>query len=160
MTERTRLRLPWLVVSLILAIVALTIGPVPAQVPGTLTQQSPSLLDGCTAAANSATSAATITITPPAGQYVYLCGVAIENCAGPAAVAPTNPASITTTNLAGSPRWFVGTGVTAGLCQPSAGTFWPRTLKSAVAGTAVTFVLPTFAANQVINATVFYYFAP
>lgn len=129
-------------------------------VPGTLTQQSPTLLDACTSTVNSATSGATLTITPPAGQSVYLCAVTYENCAGASAVTPTNPASITTTNLSGSPRWFVGTGAAAGLCQPSPAIVLPRTLKSTVPGTPVTIILPAFAGTQIINFTAWYYTAP
>lgn len=147
-------------ITVILLLLLAPVAVLAQSVPGTLTQQAPTLLDACTSAATSATSGGTITITPPGGQSVYICSVMIDNCAGPAAVTPTNPASMTTTNITGSPKWFMGTGVTAGLCQPQGQTIFPRPLKSAVPGTPVTFVLPAFATNQVLSVNVFYYTAP
>jgi len=148
-----------LAIALALLLLVPAVG-LPQGIPGTLTQQAPTLLDACTGAAAANTSAATITITPPAGQSVYLCSVQIDSCSGSAAVTPTNPASVTTTNLSGSPKWFVGTGAAAGLCQPTGGMTWPRTLKSSVAGTPVTIVLPSFATNQTIAVNAYYFFAP
>ncbi len=124
----------------------------------TRTQQDPQRLDAAQMVATSATSAATITITPPAGQSVYITNVEVTNCAGGTAVTAATPTSLTTTNLNGA-AWTIGSGVTAGLCQPSPinGPF-PLALKSAQPGVAVTFVLPTFATNQTVRVSVYYYF--
>lgn len=129
--------------------------PAFAQMQGQLVQQSPTRMDACTNISTSATSAATITITPPGGQYVYLCAVDISNCAG-AAITAAAPLSITTTNLGGL-AYTVGTGSTGGICQPQPAA-WPVPYKSGSAGTNVTFVLPTFTTNQTIRLTAFYYF--
>ena len=129
-------------------------------VPGTLTQQSPTKLDAAGLVSTSATSAATITITPPASQNVYITNVEIANCAGAAAVVAAAVTTISTTNLNGA-AWTVGSGVAAGLCQPSpANTSFPLALKSATPGTAVTFVLPAFATNQTLRVSAYYYYAP
>lgn len=141
--------------------VLLAVSQVFAQgVPGTLTQQSPTKLDTAGLVSTSATSASTITITPPSSNSVYVTNVEITNCAGGTAVTAAAPTTVTTTNLGGA-AWTVGSGVTAGLCQPSPinGPF-PMALKSAQPGLAVTLVLPTFATNQTIRVTAYYYFAP
>jgi|SRR5581483_2763271 len=124
----------------------------------TRTQQDPQMLNSAQQVATSATSAATITITPPAGQSVYITNVEVTNCAGSSAVTAAAVTSLTTTNLNGA-AWTIGSGATAGLCQPSPinGPF-PLALKSAQPGVAVTFVLPTFATNQTVRVSVYYYF--
>ena len=138
---------------------ALALLPASALAQTASVQQSPTRLDAGQNVATSASSAATITITPPASQFVYLTGLDITNCAGTAVTAAA-PLTISTTNLGGA-AWLIGTGSTAGLCQPSptAGS-WPLPLKSATPGTAITFVLPTFTTNQTIRVTAYYYFAP
>lgn len=122
-------------------------------------QDSPTHLDAASLSSTSATSAATITITPPAGNYVYITNLEITNCAGTTVTAAA-PTTITSTNLSGA-AWTIGSGATAGICQPSAasGSFsagW----RSSTPGTAVTFVLPTFVTQQTIRVTAYYYFAP
>lgn len=122
-------------------------------------QQSATHLDAAQLVATNATSATTTTITPPAGQYVYINNVEITNCAGTVITAAT-PTTITTTNLGGA-AWTLGSGSTAGICQPSpaSGSFVAG-FRSAAPGTAVTFVLPTFIATQFVRLSVYYYFAP
>lgn len=124
------------------------------------TQQSPTRLDAAVLVQTSASTGATITITPPAGQFVYITAIDMTNCAGSSAVSAASVTSLTTTNLGGA-AWTFGSGVAAGLCQPppSPGIF-ATPLKSATAGTAVTLVLPTFATNQTIRVSAYYYFAP
>lgn len=131
----------------------------PAVHAQTITQQINSHADAAQFVSTSATTATTITITPPAGQSVYVTGVEITNCAGASAVSAAAVTSITTTNLGGA-SWTLGSGVSAGLCQPSpsAGTFG-LPLKSAAPGTAVTIVLPSFATNQTVRVSAYYYFA-
>lgn len=129
--------------------------PAFAQMQGQLTQQSPTRLDACTGISTSVASAATITITPPSGQYVYLCTVDIQNCAG-VAVTGAAPLTMSTTNLGGL-AYTIGTGSTAGICQPQPAA-WAAPYKSAAPGVAVTLVLPTFTTNQVIRVTAFYYY--
>ena len=132
----------------------------PAVHAQTATQQSATHADAAQLVQTSATSAATLTLTPPSGQSVYVTGIEITNCAGSSAVTAAAVTSVTTTNLGGA-AWTVGSGVAAGLCQPSpsAGTFGIP-LKAAAPGTAVTVVLPTFATNQIVRVSVYYYFAP
>ncbi len=124
----------------------------------TLVQQSATDLTAATIAGTSQTSAATITIAAVAGQSFYLTGIDITNCAGASAVTAAAPTNITTTNLPGSPKWMVGSGATAGLCQTESFAY-TKPIKSG-ASTATTFVLPTFATNQTINVNVFGYYAP
>jgi hypothetical protein len=124
----------------------------------TSTQQSPTDLTAATQVAHSHSTGATITVTPPAGQYVYVTGIDLSNCAT-TTITPATPVTITTTGFTGTWTLYVGTGATAGLCQPQE-IAWTRPVKSAAPGTAVTFVLPTFTTNQVIGMNVYYYYAP
>ena len=124
----------------------------------TRVQQDSQILQAATAVGTSVTSASTITITPPAGQFVYVQEVDVANCAGGTAVTAAAPTTITTTNLTGSPAFTVGSGVTAGLCQPFPTVVYPNGLKSSSPGTNVTFVLPTFATNQTVRVNVAYSF--
>jgi hypothetical protein len=141
----------------LIVVLGLLLGVVPALAQAPV-QQSSTRLDAATFVSTSASSAATITITPPAGQYVYLTGIDLTNCAGASAVTAAAPTTVTTTNLSGA-AWTVGSGSTAGNCQASpTGMSYPLTLKSSTAGTAVTIVLPTFATNQTIRVSAYYYF--
>lgn len=109
--------------------------------------------------ATSATSAATLTLTPASGQSVYLTGLDIQNCAGASAVTAAGVTSVTSTNLSGL-AYTVGSGVAAGLCQPiQAPNFGPAGLKAAAPG-PVTIVLPTFATNQTVRVNAYWYSAP
>ena len=123
------------------------------------TQQIGTRADAAVQVATSASSAATITITPPSGQYVYIVGADISNCGDATGVTAAATTNITTTNLNGL-TWLMGSGTGAGACvTPPFPNFGPGGLKSAQAGTAVTFVLPTFATHQTIRLNVTYFFA-
>jgi hypothetical protein len=69
---------------------------------------------------------------------------------------------VTSTGLGGgtTPIWMVGSTSTAGICNPPVVFNGPVPLKSNSPGTNVTFVLPTFATNQIVRVNVWYYFAP
>ena len=122
-------------------------------------QQSSTRLDAANVVGTSKTSAATITIAAVSGQYFYMTGIDATNCATGTAVTPAAPTDITSTNLNGA-TWSIGSGVTAGLCQPqSLSNFGPAGLKSAAPGTATTIVLPTFATNQIVRVSVADYYA-
>jgi hypothetical protein len=132
-----------------------SLGALPAAAQ-TAVQQSPTRLDAATVVGSSKTSAATITVTPTAGLSFYMTGVDIENCASASAVTAATPTDITTTNMNGA-VWTLGSGATAGLCQPFTATY-ATPLKAAAPG-AVTFVLPTFATNQIVRFSVYGYYA-
>jgi hypothetical protein len=104
----------------------------------------------------------TLTAQPPAGQFFYLTAIDITNCAQASAVTAANSTTVTTTNLGNTstagPIWTVGSGVAAGLCQPTMQESWPSGLKSNTPGLATTIVLPTFATNQVIRVNAYGYF--
>lgn len=131
-----------------------------AQTAATSVQHSPAHIDSAARVDTSATSAATITLTPNGGELVYIYEIDVQNCAGSAAVTAAAQTSITTTNLTGTPAWMMGSGTTAGACtQVFSGTY-PTGLKAQAVGTAVTFVLPTFATNQTIRLNVAWRSAP
>jgi hypothetical protein len=129
-----------------------------AQSSATPTQQTSTELRAAVVAGTSATSAATITLTPPGSLNVYITEVDIQNCAGASAVTAAAPTTVSTTNITGSPAFTVGSGLTAGLCTNQVITY-PTGLKSTTPGTAVTYVLPTFATNQTIRVNVAGYYA-
>jgi hypothetical protein len=127
------------------------------------TQQSPTHLDACTGLAH-AHAASTVTITPPAGQYVYICEVDLSNVEGATVVTAAAPLFVTTTNLPGPPQYMAASGGAtpgAGGASPVlAVSYMPGALKSSAGGTAVTFILPAFTTNQTLSLNVSYYFAP
>ena len=69
---------------------------------------------------------------------------------------------MTTTAIGGgtTPVWTLGSGTTAGACQPVINDVYASGLKSNTSGTAVTFVLPTFATNQTLRVQVAWRSAP
>lgn len=151
-------------VSLALIVAALCVVPSAfAQNPpfdGQRVQESKTHLDAATQFGTSATSAATVTLTPNGGEYVYLSTITVTNCAGSAAVTAAAVTSLTTTNLSGSPAWTIGSGVAAGLCQPVLTEIFPNGFRAQTPGSAVTFVLPTFATNQTLRVNVSWFSAP
>jgi hypothetical protein len=150
---------------LVIALLELLGAPAFAQAPSVPAWHK----DASTLVQHSHTTGATITL-PASGLgcqncFVYVDGIDIANCAGASAVTAAAPTFITTTNLAvqgaTAPQYMLGSGVAAGLCQPSPVVQLPHGgIHSAVAGTAVTFVLPAFAANQVVSVTVYYHLYP
>lgn len=129
--------------------------------PGaTFIQQAPTRSDGGAGAAHSHTSAATITLASSNNQYIYITGIDVSVCATGTIVTAANPTYVTTTGLNGSPQYQLGSALTAGLCTSTSFTSLTTPLKSATAGTNVTFVLPAFATNQVASVNVYYFVAP
>lgn len=120
-----------------------------------------SRLDVTNKFATVAASATTLTITPASANYVYITAVEIMNCAGTTVTAAA-PLSVTTTGLGGgiTPVWTVGTTGTAGMCNPAVSSSYYIPIKSNTQGGAITFVTPTFTANQVVRVNVWYYEAP
>lgn len=99
----------------------------------------------------------TLTLTPPAGQFVYVCGldlIVANDATG--AVAATN-LSFTSTNLGGWAYKYsmVGTANTNGVDRSFA---WTHCVKSAAATTAVTIVSPAANAHATYSINAYYYF--
>lgn len=114
----------------------------------------PVLQVGTTASSNTA-----ITMTPTSGEFVHVVAITVDNCAGSAAVTAANPTSITSSGGLGI-TIMVGSGVTAGLCQPvSQLMLGPSAVRSTVSG-AQTITTPTFVANQTVRVSVYWYSAP
>jgi len=116
--------------------------------------------DSATNVQHSHSTGATITLSAgPAGSStgsIYVTGLDISNCQG-SAVTAAAPTYITTTGLNGSPQYQIGSGpATAGTCTPTDIIAFSAPLKSATSGTNVTFVLPTFIANQTVSVNVYY----
>lgn len=149
----------------ILAAVLLAASHAHAQGP-TLVQQSPTELrasQSCSEARG--TGAQTATLTPPAGQYVYINSLAAGAFTSGGTVAISNPASLTSTNLPGSITFglFGATATTSNaagiLYQNFIYSFSGNGLKSSAAGTAVTVVAPSVT-NLGWHIALCGYFAP
>lgn len=143
------------------------------QAQGTIVTQSASKADAATfvaMGANGRTSCSTsqetvanltITITPPAGNYVYLTGFHATGIGN--ATAATSTTVWSSTNLTGSPAWLTPTIASAaanptGLIQVS--EVYPTGLKSTVAGTAVTIVPQATTASAFLCAKAVGYYSP
>jgi hypothetical protein len=129
---------------------------------GASIQVSGSRNDAATAVGHSHSSAATITLTPTTGQYIYVTGLDISNCETGTTVAVAAPTYVTTTNITGAPQYQVGSGpgTSPGVCSPVSVIGFTTPLRSTAVTTAVTFVLPTFITNQIVSVNVYYYSAP
>lgn len=103
----------------------------------------------------------TVTITPPAGQYVYLTGVYFEYL--PNATAASSATLWTATNITGTPAWLAN--VTASAASVPTTEFliseiYPTGLKSTVAGTPVTILPQATSASTFQCVKAVGYFSP
>lgn len=141
---------------IVFALLLLLAGPLHAQ---TLVQQSATALNACstlnaTAAVN---NQVTLTLTPPSGQYVYLCGLDVTVSQNGTATANTN-VSFTSTNLGGwAWKYSLPATINLALVQPF---YFSIPVKAAAAGTAVTIVSPSATAQTAFSINGYYYFAP
>lgn len=133
-----------------------------AQQP-TIIQQSATMLHACTA--QNATAAVnvqvTLTLTPPAGQYVYLCGIDVSTSQNATSTANTN-LTYTSTNLgpAGSTwLWKYSLAATANLAIAQA-FYFTQALRSTSPGVALTIVSPAATAQTAFSINGYYYYAP
>lgn len=126
-------------------------------------QQSGTHLDACTNVGyQTATSAqATLTVTPPAGQYVYICGFAFDVCNGGTAGTAQNNVTFTSSNIAGGPTWQYSFPAAINTCYtPQIREMLPIPLKSAAPGTNVVITSPATDTNVTYTIRMYYYFAP
>ena len=144
---------------LLAVLIALAPAAVWAQAP---VQQSATHADATALFSTTASSATTITISPPAGQFYYLTMVEIDNVVGATAVTAAAVTTVTTTGLGGgtTPVWTIPSGTTAGSLTQGKVLSFPNTVKSNTQGANVTFVTPTFATNQTIRVNFWGYYAP
>lgn len=141
--------------------------PVHAQqaVPGaTAVQQvQPLLTCNQTQTATSAgNGSATVTFTPPAGQFVYICSIYISEVANAAVTGAAGPAPIfTTTNLQNNMVWWGdNSSLTQGSFVKVVDDQFPLFLKTQVAGTAFTIVNSAGQSTQNVRINVTAFFAP
>ena len=147
-------------------------GSVWAQAPTTI-QQSGSRTDaaiflatslgGATTCAtvNTTTANGTVTVTPPAGQYVYITGVFIDLPSD--TTGTTGVATLSTTNITGSPVWSLATlaaAAAAGATNRQIAEIYPTGLRAASPGPAVTFVPSAQIAHIALCIRVAGYYAP
>ncbi len=135
-----------------------------AGVPGTLTQQSPTMLNACGVLA-SATAAvgtgATATVTVPNAQFTYICGIEITLVCGTTTCTAIAATAITTANLGGLAFTLPSTGMGAAAGTATVAYFmYPNPLKSAAPGTTITVGATPAVANGVWRVNIYGYFAP
>jgi hypothetical protein len=146
---------------LLFLLCALLLVPVSARAQSTLIQHAPTVLNGCTPSHSDAAinTLVTITITPPNGQYVYVCGIDFQVAHdNPGAAVAFTTVKWTSTNLGGLAYLFSLPAVVNTMYQQS--YQYPFPVKSVAPGTAITFVSPPVNAHAMFSANVYYYFAP
>jgi hypothetical protein len=122
-------------------------------------------------ATGAANTAVTVTFTPPAGQFLYICSIYIVTASNAAVTPAAGPAPIfTTTNLQNNLVWWgdnaggctstaCAAGVTGALVKVT-DTVYPLLLKTAAAGTAFTLVTSAGQASESVRINVTGFFAP
>ena len=125
--------------------------------------QSASNCDQTATATGLATTAAavTVTLTPPVGQYVYLCSIDITEVANAAVTGAAGPAPLfTTTNLRTNLVWW-GDNATqgTGFHKIIVDKVFPIPLRSQTRGTAFTIVTSAGQSTQSVRINVSAFFA-
>ena len=114
----------------------------------------------CTTTQDS-TANLTLTITPPAGNYVYLTGLYIEGLAN--ATGASSATVWSSTNLTGSPAWTTPFTASAAANPPNPlylAETYPTAIKSTVAGTAVTILPQATSASAYLCAHAVGFYSP
>jgi hypothetical protein len=113
-------------------------------------------------ATGAANTAVTATLTPPAGQYVYICSIYIATANNAAVTPAAGPAPIfTTTNLPTNLVWWGDNGIaTTGLKANVTDVVYPLLLKTNAPGTAFTIVTSAGQSTQNARINVTAFFAP
>ena len=132
---------------------------------GVSVQASTTLQNACNVQATAtggANTAVTATVTPPSGQYFYVCYIHISQAANAAVTGAAGPAPIfTTTNLSTNLVWWGNnaTQLTGAYSLVTDSTFgFP--LKTAAPGTAFTIVTSAGQSTNSVRINMAGYFAP
>jgi hypothetical protein len=122
-------------------------------------QQAATRLDACSSqnAAGAVNAQITVTITPPNGMYVYVCGIDLLASQDATATVNTNLA-FTSTNL-GSWRYTYSMPATVNITQ-TYNSMWNSVVKSTAAGTATVITSPAATLHTAFSINVYYYIAP
>lgn len=127
-------------------------------------QQSPTHLEACTNvgfAAPGVSLQATLQVTPPAGQYVYICGFQFDVCGDGTGGSAQALVTFTSTNISGNPSWLYSTAALTNAClSPVLREMLPIPLKSAAPGTQVQIQSPALDTHEAYQIRMYYYFAP
>lgn len=134
-------------------------------VPGSTPVQAFQPLYSCNQTATAtglASATTTLTLTPPAGQYVYICSIDIVEAANALVTVGAGPAPLfTTTNLPVNLVWWGdNSALTQGVMKNVITlSFTTVPLKSNIAGTAFTLVATAGQATQNVRMNVTAFFA-
>ena len=129
----------------------------------TSTQQVAERADTCAVqatATGAANTAVTASVTPPAGQYFYLCSISIFEVANAAVTGAAGPAPIfTTTNLPTNlVYWGDNSTQATGWQKQVAADNFPLTIKTAAPGTPFTVVTSAGQSTQSVRINITGYF--
>lgn len=155
-----------LIVLCLLCAFSLTIGTAQQSIPGSTPVQQAQPLYTCNqfqSATGAGNTAVTVTLSPPAGQSVYLCSLYISQAANAVVTVGAGPAPIfTSTNLQNNLVWWGDNAAktTGQLSVVVDEVFTPWAIKSATAGTAVTIVTSAGQSTQSIRIDATAFFAP
>jgi hypothetical protein len=133
-------------------------------VPGSTPVQQAQPLYNCNqtqTATGAANTAVTVTFTPPAGQYFYICSIHIVEVANATVTGAAGPAPIfTTTNLQNQLVWWGdNSSLTTGQQKIVVDDVFPLLLKTSAAGTAFTIVTSAGQSTQNVRINVTGFFA-
>lgn len=146
--------------SLTALLLVLSVAALGAQQNGsTRVQQDPTMLNACTPinATAAVNNQVTVTLLPPAGQSVYVCGIDVTASQNATSTANTN-LTFTSTNLGG---WLYKYSLAATVnIMASQAFYWSQPLKSVIPGTAVTIVSPAATAQTAFSINAYFYYAP
>lgn len=153
------------------ALVALANAAAPAWTEGFLAALSADLVgnlrvrepEAALCVTNTAAVNTGFTLTLPAagaGLFHYITSIDIVRATNATATAAGAALTITTTNLPGNPVWLFGNASTAGGTSVLVRSEPTRPLKSSVANTNTTIVVPAAGAGEIIRVNVQYYAAP
>jgi hypothetical protein len=143
-----------------LAVLVCALPALAQQVSGaTPVQQTATRADACvpSSATNAVNTVTTLTLTPPSGMFVYLCGLDLNvSNNGTGAVVSTNLVW-TSTNFGGWQWKYSATNAANTMTDK---TFsWNPVVRSAQPGTALVITSPAVNAQAAYTITAYYYFA-
>jgi hypothetical protein len=156
----------WIALPILICLATLglwTRGNAQQAVPGATPVQQAQPFTTCNnTASNTGTGAAgftTTTVTPPAGQYVYICGINVIETATAAMTGAAGPETLTTTDLPINLIWWGNNSTQViGWSQTVLDEQYPWFLKGSAPGTAFTIVAAAAGvagSNYRVNVTYF-----
>jgi hypothetical protein len=122
-----------------------------------IAQPQPAILVQALSAAGAVNAGGTLTLTGVAGMFHYLTSLNLTFAGNGTVVAAGAAITITSTNLPNTPSWCVPSNNTPAGSTYQINQIWPAPLRSSVAGTNTTIVIPAPGAQTIARGHVSYY---